>query len=110
MRPVGEDAAVYANHDVAPGEILVWQISLVASAHRVSRLRALLSDVERDREERLRFDRDRTRFVGRRGAVRSILSRWWMTSFEPGGGYVAALAVAGSGCHVSRWAWFGEDA
>jgi 4'-phosphopantetheinyl transferase len=57
-----------------PGDVHVWHIPLLPLAHRAERLRALLSPVERDAERRLHFEHDRTRFVCRRGAVRSILS------------------------------------
>lgn len=34
--------------------------------------------------------------------------RWSMTSFDPPGGHVAALVVAGPACEVASWRWFGD--
>jgi 4'-phosphopantetheinyl transferase len=39
-------------------------------------LEALLSSEERDRAARFRFDRDRIRFIGRRGLLRRLLGRY----------------------------------
>jgi 4'-phosphopantetheinyl transferase len=60
----------------ARGDIHVWPIPIAAVVPRVTSLHALLADSERDAAARFRFDRDRVRFICRRGAVRSILARY----------------------------------
>jgi len=59
---------------LGPREAHVWHIPLLALSDRAERLRALLSPAECSSALRLRFKRDRERFVCRRGAVRLILS------------------------------------
>jgi 4'-phosphopantetheinyl transferase len=59
---------------LGPREAHVWHIPLLALADRTGRLGALLSPAECSAALRLRFERDRVRFVCRRGAVRLILS------------------------------------
>jgi 4'-phosphopantetheinyl transferase len=59
-----------------PGEVHVWCASLdLPSAWRNS-LRKLLSPDEIERAERFHFERDRGRFVARRGVLRDLLGRY----------------------------------
>jgi 4'-phosphopantetheinyl transferase len=62
-----------------PGDVHVWCASLDEAAGTPDAFEPLLSDDERHRAQRLRFPRDRQRFVAARGQLREILA-----------GYVAA--------------------
>ncbi len=62
-------------------DVHVWRIALDAPRQDVSRLRHLLSDDERARADRFRFEKHRRRFIVRRGATRLILARY--TSLDP---------------------------
>lgn len=71
--------AAGATTGVAPlgrDEVHVWHVDLVALADRSERLRALLSPYELAASDRLRFERDRLRFVARRALLRTILGRY----------------------------------
>lgn len=61
---------------LAPGEIHVWRASLDVSASRLSGLERFLSAEELTRVDRYHFDRDRNRFVVRRGFLRTILGHY----------------------------------
>jgi 4'-phosphopantetheinyl transferase len=52
-----------------------WCISLDVGPEAYARLHAILADDERDRSTRLRFERDRRRFVIARGTLRDLLGR-----------------------------------
>lgn len=54
-------------------EVHVWRVGLARSKSEVESLYKLLSEDERDRAERFRFERHRTRFIVARGAMRKIL-------------------------------------
>lgn len=54
----------------------VWRVSLEQTPEVYEALWQTLSSDERARAERFRFEKDRTRFVVARGALRSILSRY----------------------------------
>src|SRR5690242_19076596 len=58
------------------GTIHVWRASLDQQPEVVSALDALLSDDERDRRDRFRFERDRTRSVVGRGLLRTMLGHY----------------------------------
>ena len=58
----------------APDEIHVWRVDLTAVS--VPSVFRSLSDDERARAGRFRFDHDRNRFVACRGALRQILGRY----------------------------------
>jgi 4'-phosphopantetheinyl transferase len=59
---------------VSPHEVHVWIASLDRPAGWLGKLAGALSSDERRRAERLRFPRDRERFVVARGLLRTILS------------------------------------
>jgi 4'-phosphopantetheinyl transferase len=61
---------------IAPDELHVWQTSLQRSAAEVAALRGLLCADERDRADRFRFDRDRSRYTVGRGILRLLLGRY----------------------------------
>ncbi|HEX8905118.1 MAG TPA: 4'-phosphopantetheinyl transferase superfamily protein [Longimicrobiaceae bacterium] len=58
------------------GEVHVWRASLAASAHELARHHAILSDEERSRAERFRFDLHRNRFIAGRAIQRLVLARY----------------------------------
>jgi 4'-phosphopantetheinyl transferase len=57
-------------------EVHVWRAKLDHALLRVQQLAKSLSDDERERAARFRFDRDRTRFIVSRGILRAILGRY----------------------------------
>lgn len=61
---------------IEPETIHVWRGSLDQQAAIARRLEALLSDDERERASRFRFDRDRARYVVGRGMLRALLGRY----------------------------------
>jgi 4'-phosphopantetheinyl transferase len=61
---------------LADGELHVWQASLDLRADHLAGLARLLSLDERERAARFRYERDRRRFMGGRGILRSILGRY----------------------------------
>ena len=63
-------------------EVHVWRVMLEQSSACIHRLSQPLSDDERVRAERFRFERDRRRFRVARGALRAILGRY--LDVEPG--------------------------
>jgi medium-chain acyl-[acyl-carrier-protein] hydrolase len=64
------------------GDVHVWRLPLDQSAESSTYLRSLLSADEEERERRLRFPRDRERFVVCRGLLRVLLGRY--LSRQPG--------------------------
>lgn len=61
---------------LAPGEVHVWRASLAAGRDELARLHAILSDEERARAARFRYDMHRDRFVAGRGIQRRLLARY----------------------------------
>jgi 4'-phosphopantetheinyl transferase len=61
---------------LVPDELHVWRVCTDRDADQVGRLARRLSDEEWARARRFRFERDRRRFVVRRAALRTILSRY----------------------------------
>ncbi|HEX7239289.1 MAG TPA: 4'-phosphopantetheinyl transferase superfamily protein [Longimicrobiaceae bacterium] len=57
-------------------EVHVWNTPLDPPDETVRRARALLSEDERARADRFRFDRDRRRFTVARGVLRTLLGRY----------------------------------
>lgn len=70
-----------AQLDLADDEIHVWRAALDEAGCDLPSLSETLSAGERDRAERFQFDRDRNRFIARRGLLRMILGRY--LSIEP---------------------------
>ena len=68
-RPAIEPSAVASR---GQGVSLRW-LSLTTDARELARLRAFLSDDERERAARFHFERDRNRFVVGRGSLRETL-------------------------------------
>ena len=58
------------------GDVHVWRFSTDRSNDEVDELHASLSDGERRRAVRFRFDDDRSRFIARRGLLRVALARY----------------------------------
>ena len=61
---------------LAAGEAHVWRASLALGAEELRRLHALLSDDERVRAARFRYDVHRERFIAGRGTQRLLLARY----------------------------------
>ena len=61
---------------LAPGEVHVWRASLAAGRDELQRLHRILSDDERGRAARFRFEMHRDRFVAGRGIQRLLLARY----------------------------------
>ena len=58
------------------GQVHVWRASLDAIAVPLDRWENTLSAPERRRADQFRFERDRRRFIVRRGVLRSLLSQY----------------------------------
>lgn len=69
-------AAAASQPSLGDGEVHLWRISLAQPDAVVAEIHACLSDDERQRETRFRFDRHRRRFVLRTGAMRILLGRY----------------------------------
>jgi len=81
MRRERQDGGEHARPRVAPlplaaDELHVWVANLDREADVVARLRGVLSDDERDRADRFRFDYLTARFVVGRGLLRLLLARY----------------------------------
>lgn len=64
-----------------PGEnVHIWRVGLALSISTLQELAQTLSPDESQRAARFRFDRDRDRFIGGRGSLRAILSRYLKTN------------------------------
>jgi 4'-phosphopantetheinyl transferase len=61
---------------LAPGEAHVWRASLAAPPDELARLHELLSEEERVRAARFRYDVHRERFIAGRGTQRRLLARY----------------------------------
>jgi 4'-phosphopantetheinyl transferase len=61
---------------LAPGEIHVWSVRLDPPAERVERLGRCLSQDERERANRFRFEKHRRQYVVGRGALRTLLAAY----------------------------------
>lgn len=57
-------------------EVHVWMISLRLDASELMALGHMLSDDERERATRYRFDRDRRRFIAARGRLRQVVGHY----------------------------------
>ena len=90
------------------GKLHLWHFPLAASADRMHQLRATLSDAERERADRFKFDRHRRRFVVRRSVLRALLQRYLdipakRISYQTGeyGKPVVSPDASASGVHFS---------
>ena len=61
---------------LAADEVHVWRASLAATPGELARHEAVLSDDERARAGRFRFDVHRNRFIAGRGIQRQVLARY----------------------------------
>ena len=59
-----------------PGDIHVWRFTTDRTLCEKEQLHALLSEDECQRAECFRFDRDRSRFISRRGLLRVLLAQY----------------------------------
>ncbi len=74
-RLVGVEAGLQTRLDL-PGDVHVWRFATDRPPDELDQLHALMSDVERRRAARFRFDGDRSRFIARRGLLRVVLARY----------------------------------
>jgi len=86
-------------------EVHVWRAALDSSSLRLEDLRHTLSPSEQARAERFSFQRDRDRFVVRRGLLRVILGRYLAMDssrlqFDYGAGGKPALAPQYNGTQL----------
>jgi 4'-phosphopantetheinyl transferase len=58
------------------GEAHIWRTSLVRPRETVEGMRRVLARDERDRADRFRFERDRSRFIVGRALLRGLLARY----------------------------------
>jgi 4'-phosphopantetheinyl transferase len=65
-----------AGWKLPPGEVHVWRTSLVRPKDAVERMRTLLARDERQRANRFRFERDRSRYIVGRALLRGLLARY----------------------------------
>ncbi len=61
---------------LADGELHIWQTTLDVGSDQAGRLFRLLSDDERARAARFRFDRDRIRYIAGRAQLRLLLAEY----------------------------------
>jgi len=59
-----------------PGDVHIWWASLDQLGSRLPIFEEILSGDEKARAERFHFERDRNRFIARRGVLREILGRY----------------------------------
>lgn len=64
------------NISLQRNEVHVWIASLNKPVHDLQLLKQTLSDSERERANRFRFDSDRVRFIAAHGQLRMILARY----------------------------------
>ena len=67
---------------LASSEVHIWCVGLDVPPRACAGLLGTLTDDERDRSARFRFERDRQRFIVARGVLRDLLGRYLRT--EPG--------------------------
>jgi 4'-phosphopantetheinyl transferase len=74
--------AASAGWTLPAGEVHVWRASLERSPQTVARMRGLLAADERQRADRYRFERDRSRYTVGRALLRELLGRYLATAPE----------------------------
>jgi 4'-phosphopantetheinyl transferase len=90
MRSAGDEPSSISRSGTHPGTIDIWRTPLALPPDELSRVSCCLDDEEQQRVARLRFQRDRDRFLASRGLLRHILASYLDRS--PGGirfGYAA---------------------
>jgi 4'-phosphopantetheinyl transferase len=75
-------ASARAAPPLRPVDLHVWHGTLDLSASVVTGLRDLLAADERERADRFRFERDRSRYIAGRGQLRLLLGRYLGTRAE----------------------------
>lgn len=65
-----------ANLTISDTEIHLWCVALDRPEFSLQKIAKTLSESELQRADRFHFDRDKKRFIARRGALRAILSRY----------------------------------
>lgn len=66
----------YSNLDIASEEVHIWYANLDLSTTAVDKLEILLTDNEREKANRFRFEKHRRRFIIARGRLRQILTNY----------------------------------
>jgi 4'-phosphopantetheinyl transferase len=67
---------------IKQNQVHIWRVNLDLDGPSLNNLKNLLSEEELARADRLRFEKQRNRFIAARGLLRRILSRY--TGEEPG--------------------------
>jgi 4'-phosphopantetheinyl transferase len=75
LTPILPDHAI----QLAPNEVHVWCVCLDVPPGMSARLYRTLTDDERTRSRRFRFERDRRRFIVAHGALRDLMARYLQT-------------------------------
>lgn len=65
-----------ANLTISDTEIHLWCVALDRPEFQIQNIAQTLCESELQRADRFKFDRDKKRFIARRGALRAILSRY----------------------------------
>jgi 4'-phosphopantetheinyl transferase len=101
-------AAAPEKLELAQGELLVVSASLELSDSHLADLTLLLSEDERARAARLRFDKDRRRFIASRGRLRELLGQLLRVEanllafgYTPRGKPVLAAPASGHSLHFN---------
>ncbi len=68
--------------NLPPGHIHIWRVWLTQPMPLIQQMAELLSDDEKARAQRLKFERDRLKFIAGRGVLRQILSRYLAVQAE----------------------------
>ncbi len=82
MIVLNQKAIRWSSFCVTNTKVHVWHASLQQPVEVVQKLQAVLSEEERQRAERFRFQEHRNTFIVSRGILRDLLSRY--TGIEPG--------------------------
>jgi len=76
VRPAAAWAPAPSAPTLPPGEVHVWRVDLDVPPARRAALAATLSDDERERARRFRFEEHRERWITARGTLRAVLAAY----------------------------------